>query len=95
MAVEGLGAISALKLEAVSGAGISEIQGGAVFQNLLDLDAKIKEAEKQTQLLAVGEAENLHQVMISIAKAKTTFEFTVEVRNKMLESFQEILRMQV
>jgi len=66
-----------------------------VFDHLLGVDENIKSAEKQTQLLAIGEAENIHQVMISIAKAKSSFELTAEVRNRLLESYQQVMRMQV
>jgi len=58
-------------------------------------ETAIKTAETEVQKLALGEAENLHQVMIALSKAKTSFELTVQVRNKLLESFQEIMRMSV
>lgn len=58
-------------------------------------EMSIKAAETEVQKLALGEAENLHQVMIALSKAKTSFELTVQVRNKLLEGFQEIMRMSV
>jgi len=33
--------------------------------------------------------------MISLSKAKTSFELTLQVRNKLLEGFQEVMRMSV
>lgn len=62
---------------------------------LMETNSKIIEAETQTQKLALGEADNLHQVMTSISVAKTQFEMTVQVRNRLLEGFQEIMRMSI
>jgi flagellar hook-basal body complex protein FliE len=58
-------------------------------------DIKIAEAENQVQRLALGEADNLHQVMIALSSAKTSFELTVQVRNKLLEGFQQVMRMSI
>lgn len=56
---------------------------------------QINTAEQNLRDYAVGEADNLHQVMMSLEKAKSSFELVVEVRNKLLEGYQQIMRMQV
>ncbi|WP_247747188.1 flagellar hook-basal body complex protein FliE [Alkalihalobacillus sp. BA299] len=53
------------------------------------------ESSEATLRLARGEAENLHDVMILGQKASITLQATVEVRNKVIEAYQEIMRMQV
>ncbi|MDA9368096.1 flagellar hook-basal body complex protein FliE [Flavobacteriaceae bacterium] len=58
-------------------------------------DQNIQAAESQVRALALGEADNLHQVMIALSKAKTSFELTVQVRNKVLEGLQEVMRMSI
>ncbi len=58
-------------------------------------DTRIREAETEVRKLALGEADNLHQVMMSLAKAKTSFELTVQVRNRILEGIQDVMRMSV
>lgn len=50
--------------------------------------------EAVTGLLA-GKNVSLHQVMIGMEEASISFQLMVEVRNKMLESYQELMRMQV
>jgi flagellar hook-basal body complex protein FliE len=50
--------------------------------------------EKQRQLL-VGETDNLHDVMIAMEKASLSFQLTLAVRNKVLEAYQEVMRMQI
>lgn len=64
-------------------------------QGLNEVDQSIKAADDAVRQLAVGETDNLHQVMISLSKAKTQFDLAVEVRNKLLEGLQETLRMSV
>ncbi|MGM0471512.1 MAG: flagellar hook-basal body complex protein FliE [Bacillota bacterium] len=54
-----------------------------------------KESEVMSQKLAVGEVDNVHQVMISSAKAKLALDLTLEVRNKVVDSYNQIMRMQV
>ncbi len=53
------------------------------------------EAETQVRRLAVGDADNLHQVMMSLEKAKLSFDVVVQVRNKLLDAYQEVMRMQI
>lgn len=67
-----------------------------VMQNeIVNTDNKIQQAEKLTQLYAVGEIDNLHQVMIAVSKAQTSFELVAQMRNRLVESVQEMMRMSV
>ena len=52
-------------------------------------------SDQQLQRLAAGQVDNLHQVMISLEEAKLSFQLLVQVRNKLLEAYQDVLRMQV
>ena len=53
------------------------------------------QSDKSIQELASGENKNLHEVMISMEKASISFQFMSSVRNKALEAYQEVMRMQV
>jgi flagellar hook-basal body complex protein FliE len=53
------------------------------------------EADSMTEKLAQGENVDLHQVMITQQKANITLQATLEVRNKVIEAYQEMMRMQV
>jgi len=53
------------------------------------------QADDMSQKLATGELEDVHKAMLAMNKAKMTFDFTMTVRNKVLEAYQEIMRMQV
>ncbi len=45
--------------------------------------------------LAVGKTENLHEAMIGFEKAETALKLLVQVRNKALEAYNQVLAMQV
>lgn len=69
--------------------------GQWLSQEMGQVNQQIQAAEVQVQKLAAGEEDNLHQVMIALNKASTSFELMVQVRNKVLEGYQELMRMQV
>ncbi|WP_257985474.1 flagellar hook-basal body complex protein FliE [Bacillus sp. V5-8f] len=48
-----------------------------------------------TEKLARGENVDLHQVMIASQKASVMMQATLEVRNKVVEAYQEMMRMNV
>lgn len=53
------------------------------------------QSDKAIQGLASGENKNLHEVMIAVEKSSISFQFMAQVRNKALEAYQEVMRMQV
>ncbi|WP_270180465.1 flagellar hook-basal body complex protein FliE [Alkalihalobacillus sp. CinArs1] len=53
------------------------------------------ESEQMSQKLVTGEVQNVHEVMIAAQKASLSLNLTVQVRNKVIESYQEIMRMQM
>ncbi len=59
------------------------------------VDGAQKEADNQIEAFVAGEQDNLHEVMISMNSARVTFQLMAEVRNKMLDTYQELMRMQV
>lgn len=52
-------------------------------------------ADGMTNKLVNGENVDLHQVMIAQQKANITLQTALEVRNKVVEAYQEMMRMQV
>ncbi|MFC5712151.1 flagellar hook-basal body complex protein FliE [Thalassorhabdus alkalitolerans] len=62
---------------------------------LSQVNETMKESDKMTEKLAAGKAENLHDVMIAAQKSSISLQATVEVRNKVIEAYQEVMRMQV
>ncbi len=60
-----------------------------------DVNDLQQEAGKSVEKLLTGEIKDVHDVMVAVEKAGTSFELMMELRNKMIEAYQEILRMQV
>jgi flagellar hook-basal body complex protein FliE len=60
-----------------------------------EVDGTMKAADAEKAKVLSGESTNLHQAMISMQEAGVAFSVMVEVRNKLVESYQEIMRMQV
>ncbi len=60
-----------------------------------EVEGKMRSAEVEKQKVLTGEANNLHQATIASSEAGIAFSLMVEVRNKLVESYQEIMRMQV
>ncbi|MBI3900281.1 MAG: flagellar hook-basal body complex protein FliE [Gammaproteobacteria bacterium] len=64
-------------------------------RELGSVNDKLINADTQVRRLAVGETQNLHETMIALEQAKLSFELVVQVRNRILEAYQDIMRMQV
>jgi flagellar hook-basal body complex protein FliE len=70
------------------------------FSNLLnnfvqEVNSKQVEASDTVRGLMSGENVSLHQAVIAMEEASLSFQLMVEVRNKLVESYQELMRMQV
>ncbi len=65
---------------------------GKAMQNLNDIQLNADETVKK---FLTGEVTDLHTVVIALEKAKLSMQLAVEVRNKLIEAYQEISRMQV
>jgi flagellar hook-basal body complex protein FliE len=72
--------------------------GGNANQFALELEKvnnKLISSEHLLQDLASGKTDNIHHVMLALEDAKLSLQLLVQVRNKLLESYQDVLRMQV
>ncbi len=74
--------------------------GDPRFGNLLrdivnEVEAADRTAGASVQGLLLGESDNLHQAMVSLNEASTAFTLMVQVRNKLVEAYQEVMRMQI
>lgn len=53
------------------------------------------QAEAAAIEFALGESDNTHDLLIAQTKANTALQYTVAVRDKLLESYQQIMQMQI
>jgi flagellar hook-basal body complex protein FliE len=69
---------------------------GRVFDQMISaVDAKQDEAAAVTRDVLLGKNDQLHQSVIAMQEASVAFQLMVEVRNKVVESYQELMRMPV
>mgnify|MGYP004601677609 CR=1 FL=1 len=52
-------------------------------------------AQSEAIRFALGEAENTHDLTTAQTKALTAIQYTVAIRDKMLEAYKEIMNMQI
>lgn len=64
-------------------------------KELSSVNAQLVNADTEAQNLATGEAQSLHQTMIHLEEAKLSFQLMLQVRNHLLEAYQEVMRTQV
>ena len=97
MNVDPVGFLPPLQPLAVDAASAADAGGFAAWMSRETAAAndQLLQADHLLQRLAAGETTNLHQVMIGVEQARLTFQLFVQVRNRLLESYQDILRMQV
>ena len=60
-----------------------------------DVQQQQQAADRAVQQVHGGSAKNLHEAMIAMEQADISIRFMVQVRNKALDAYQEIMRMQV
>jgi flagellar hook-basal body complex protein FliE len=69
---------------------------GAVLKGTIDQVNKVQtEADQAIQELAAGNEKDIHQTMIALEKAEVSFQLMMQVRNKIISAYEEIMRMQV
>jgi flagellar hook-basal body complex protein FliE len=73
---------------------------GSGFMKLLDgllqqVNSSQGVADQAVRDLATGRTDNLHGVLLSVAKADLSFRLFLEIRNRLTDALQEIMRMQV
>ena len=103
MTVEQIGAIiaepSLEPLSALAGRGAAAAPAGQfgnmVSQGLEQVNAQLLGTQTDLQQLALGKADSVHQVMIRMEEARLSFELMMQVRNRVLEAYQDVMRMQV
>jgi flagellar hook-basal body complex protein FliE len=79
---------------AAAGKGASDF-GAALKDSLAQVNHLQVEANTAIKDLATGEGGTLHDTMLALEKAELSFRLMMQVRNKIVEAYQEVLRMQV
>ena len=97
MAIEAVGQISQVSKIVESAGGKS---GGDAFKEVLNevieqVNQTESDSNQSVAQLVNGQSDNLHSQMIALEKADIALSLAVTVRNKAIEAYQEIMRMQI
>ncbi len=76
---------------ATSGTGFSQ----RIVDGLQALNGQLLSTQADLQGLALGQAENLHEVVIRLEESRIALQLTLQVRNRVLEAYQDVMRMQI
>ena len=93
--VDGIGGASG---HGVASGGGAAGAGGfveALGRALEGVNALQQEADATKVAVAAGERVDMTQAIVGIERANVAFQLTLQVRNKLLEAYQEVMRMQV
>jgi len=74
-----------------AGSDFSEMMKSTISQVV----AAESQSAKAVERLQSGDAKNLHEVMISVEKADISLKMLVQFRNKALQAYEEVMRMQI
>jgi len=98
MGIKGIGTDVQLLLDSKSvtkknddGNSFSDMLKGSVDK----VNTMQNEADQAVQDLLVGKDQNIHQVMIAVEKANLSLQMMMQVRNKIMSAYEEIMRTQV
>lgn len=89
--VAALPAAPALPAAAAPGAGFPDLVAGG----LEEVNRQLIASQVDLQKLAVGDAASLHQVMVGMEQARLSFQLMMQVRSRLLEAYQDVMRMTV
>jgi len=75
--------------------GTSETSFASTLKNAINsVDSMQKNADVMMQKIATGESKNISEVMVATEKADIALKLMVQVRNKIIDAYQEIMKMQ-
>jgi flagellar hook-basal body complex protein FliE len=101
IAVDGLGGLGDPAFPSLGGAveaAPSAREGGFLAQLVSALDRLSdvqREAAAQSQALASGRAQDLTEVVLAVERASLALQLAVQVRNRAVEAYQDLFRMQI
>jgi len=77
----------------------AEVQGPGFDAALKDAMNQVVEAQKTAETavngLATGDGTDVHTAMLAMQKADVSFQMMMQVRNRLISAYEEIMRMQV
>ena len=99
MNVMSSGAVSSLPLDLLA-AGQKPSSSSGSFGKLVqsfveDTNSQQLQADRSVEMLATGQSDSVHETMLALTKADLSLRVFMEVRNKVIEAYQDVMRMQL
>lgn len=95
-AISGIAAPAASALELSDRTTTASVDFSSVLGNgLQTLNTNLNASDQVLRSMAAGEDVPLHDVMITMERAQLSLQFAVEVRNRLLEAYQQLTQMQL
>ncbi len=67
----------------------------SAIDNIKTTNSYLSRAEDEQIKFAMGETENFHDLTIALQKASTALQYTVAVRDRLLDAYKELMQMQI
>lgn len=67
----------------------------SAIDNIKTTNSYLSDWENEEIKFALGETENTHDLTIALQKASTALQYTVAIRDKVLEAYKELMQMQI
>lgn len=69
--------------------------GSLVSQGIEQVNGGLVAAQVDMQQLATGNSTDLHRIMIHLEQSQLSFQLMMQVRNRLLDAYQDVMKMQV
>ncbi|MBR1771786.1 MAG: flagellar hook-basal body complex protein FliE [Lachnospiraceae bacterium] len=65
------------------------------IENIKTTNSYLSDAENEEIKFALGETDNTHDLTIALEKASTALQYTVAIRDKLLDAYKELMQIQI
>lgn len=81
------------RVEAVPAGAPSFMQ--RVTEGIQEVNTQLLASQVDLQRLATGDADNVHDIMVRLEESRIALQLMLQVRNRVLEAYQDVMRMQI
>jgi len=67
----------------------------ALSEGVREVDAKVQGADALPADLLTGKVGDFHEIAVQLKSTELSFKFALEIRNKLVDAYREVMRMQV
>jgi flagellar hook-basal body complex protein FliE len=98
-ASSGIGPVArpgAVEFDGISSGARSEQPFSKLMQEMLqEVNTSLSQVDKDVPRLATGEVQNVHEMVLNVTNADLMFRLAMEVRDRLITSYQDVMRMQI